>query len=363
MFNLPDKWSPLKSIVLGRSYPEEFYNSVKNNKIRSCLQQIANETEEDFQYFEQQLKSHNIEVFRPVLDPLDNINNYIDVEGRIQTNFKHVDGQLINQTTNKQNIFVSNTLIPKPPMTPRDSWVIVDNCILQTANDHPSTEHLIQTLDQDNKIINCWQKFGANMPGGNIFQIGKDIYLDKFDLDPVAMEKIINQFPNYRWHKLNIEGHADGTYHPVKPGAIISLYDIQTYSKTFPGWDVLYLPNQSWKLVLPFLEIKQKNGGKWWVPGQELNDEFTHFVNTWLTNWVGYVEETVFDVNCLVLDEKHVFVNNYNKDVFDFLKRHNMEPIIIPFKHRYFWDGGLHCITLEINRSGPVKDYFPERVE
>jgi hypothetical protein len=363
MFNLPDKWSPLKSTVLGRSYPEEFYNSIKNNKIRSCLQQIANETEEDFQYFEQQLKSHNVEVFRPVLDPLDRIHNYIDNEGKIQTNLKRVDGKLVNQATNEQNIFVSNTLIPKPPMTPRDSWAIVDDYILQTAIDHPSTEQLIQQLDQNNKIINCWQKFGTNMAGGNIFQIGKDMHIASFDLDATAMEKIINQFPNYRWHELNIEGHADGQYHPIKPGAIISLYDIQTYSKTFPGWEVLYLPNQSWKAVEGFLKIKNKNQGRWWLPDQEDNDEFTHFVDTWLTNWVGYVEETVFDVNCLVLDEKHVFVNNYNKDVFDFLKRHNIEPIIIPFRHRYFWDGGLHCITLEINRSGTIKDYFPGRAQ
>jgi hypothetical protein len=57
----------------------------------------------------------------------------------------------------------------------------------------------------------------------------------------------------------------------------------------------------------------------------------------------------------------NILSNNYNKEVFYFLKRHDMEPIITPFTHRYFWDGGLHCITLEINRSGTVKDYFPEK--
>jgi hypothetical protein len=140
------------------------------------------------------------------------------------------------------------------------------------------------------------------------------------------------------------------------------LHNVQTYSETFPGWDVLFLPNQSWSVVSGFLNIKYKNQGKWWLPEQEDNDEFTNFVETWLTNWVGYVEETVFDVNCLVLDEKHVFVNNYNQQVFDFLKKHNMEPIVIPFRHRYFWDGGLHCITLELQRQGKPQDYFPQRL-
>lgn len=62
--------------------------------------------------------------------------------------------------------------------------------------------------------------------------------------------------------------------------------------------------------------MKNKNH-KWWVPGEELNDDFTYFVETWLKDWVLYVEETVFDVNMLVIDEHNVVCNNYNKDVFD----------------------------------------------
>ena len=33
-----------------------------------------------------------------------------------------------------------------------------------------------------------------------------------------------------------------------------------------------------------------------------------------------------------------------------FLKKHNVEPVYIPWRHRYFWDGGLHCITLDLKR-------------
>ena len=65
---------------------------------------------------------------------------------------------------------------------------------------------------------------------------------------------------------------------------------------------------------------------------QEDNDEFTHFVETWLQDWVGYVEETVFDVNVLVLDEHHVCINNMNPTVIEFLKKHKMEPIHIPWR-------------------------------
>ena len=361
MFNLPNKWSPLKSVVLGRSYAEEFYKPVRNSKIRSCLQQIATETEEDYQYFEEQLKSAGVTVHRPVLDSSDSIENYVDINGKIRTNWQIKNNKEVNEQTNDQNVYVSNTLIPKPPMTPRDSWTVVGNTMLQTCIDHPSTELLIQNLANGNKIVDCWKTFNNDLPGGNIFQVGKDIYYSHPQL-PIQDQKLITDyFSEYRWNFLNICGHADGVFHPICPGAIISLHDIQTYSNTFPGWDVLYLPNQSWDLVRPFLSLKGKNAGKWWLPGQEENSEFTNFVETWLNNWVGFVEETVFDVNCLVLDEHHIFVNNYNKEVFDFLKKHKMEPIIIPFRHRYFWDGGLHCITLDIERQGSVVDYFPNR--
>jgi hypothetical protein len=122
------------------------------------------------------------------------------------------------------------------------------------------------------------------------------------------------------------------------------------------------LPDQSWDRVSAFNKIKHKVSGKWWVPGQEDNDEFTNFVESWLTNWVGFVQETVFDVNVLVLDEHHVCVSQPdNKQVNDFLKKHKMEPVYVPWRHRYFWDGGLHCITLDLYREGEQQNYFPQR--
>ena len=98
---------------------------------------------------------------------------------------------------------------------------------------------------------------------------------------------------------------------------------MQTYSELYPGWDVCYLPDQSWDKVSEFSKLKRKNKGKWWLAGEEDNDEFTNFVETWLQDWVGYVEETVFDVNVLVLDEHHVCVSNPNNEqVNTFLKNH-----------------------------------------
>jgi len=87
------------------------------------------------------------------------------------------------------------------------------------------------------------------------------------------------------------------------------------------------------------------------VPGEENSDDFSNYVETYLRDWVGYVEETVFEVNMLSLDQNTILVNNYNKKVFDFLEKNKVTPVIAPFRHRWFWDGGVHCITQDLYRE------------
>ena len=45
----------------------------------------------------------------------------------------------------------------------------------------------------------------------------------------------------------------------------------------------------------------------------EYNDEFIEFAETWLSHWLGYVEESVFDVNILVIDEKNIIEEPGNR--------------------------------------------------
>ena len=148
---------------------------------------------------------------------------------------------------------------------------------------------------------------------------------------------------------------------PVCPGLIISISGSSSYKDSFPGWEKVYLPNESWKKVKPFLKMKSKNQGKWWIKGEEDNDDLINYIETWLGDWVTYVEESVFDVNMLSIDEKNIICNGYNKQAFDAFERYGVTPHIINFRHRYFWDGGLHCITTDLWREGDRKDYFPDR--
>jgi hypothetical protein len=377
--------------MLGEFYSPEFFNDIKNTKVKSALQRITNETQEDLEGYEKVLKEFGCDVIRPDIDKNDSIMNYTDYDGKL-------------------------TKIPRGPLQPRDAQLVIGNDLFYSGWwDHPGIKQKLTRYDNNFKHIssplsersyrNCkddsapnWpdykdyvERFINKQPLSNepsvhheiydlqladtsfpvyapcITVIGRDIYVDvSTDMDSVLVnyyfKEFAEMFPSFRINLLNIGGHNDSCFNTIKPGAILSLREIQRYNKTFPDWDVCYLPDQSWKKVEKFTKLKHQNQGKWWVPGEEENDEFTHFVETWLQDWVGYVEETVFDVNVLVLDEKHVCVSQLdNKTVNAFLKKHNMEPVYVPWRHRYFWDGGLHCITLDLVREGTQQDYFPNR--
>ena len=42
--------------------------------------------------------------------------------------------------------------------------------------------------------------------------------------------------------------------------------------------------------------MKNKNQGRWWIKGEEDNQDLIDYIDTWLDHWVTYVEETVFDI-------------------------------------------------------------------
>lgn len=332
-FNAP--WDPLKKVWVGSSYCTEFYEPIKNGHIRDSLQKIATETEEDYLNLVATLKEFDIEVDRPVIDRNLTIMDYVKDDGRMDYN--------------NANSF---TLIPKPPMQPRDTILIVGDILLETNKEI----HWFKDLLKCNKISttqNAQLPFDA--PLVNV--IGDHLIVDCRD-HPWLADYMQQLFPDKIVVPVYIGGHNDAVFCPVRPGLIISTYHHNNYTSTFPNWEIKYIENQSWNAIPGWRNFKHSNVGKWWVPDSDNNPEFSNFVETWLVNWLGYVEETVFDVNMLQINEEVILVNNYNKEMFEFFKTKHIEPIIVPFRHRFFWDGGIHCITADIYREGESHGYI-----
>ena len=379
MFSVYQHWDPLQTCVVGRSYPPEFYSWIQNSRVRQLFEKIAIETEEDFQKIIAKLKSFGVKIVRPNLD---------------------------------LDLAFDGTKYQAPPMTPRDYMVMIEQTLYSTVGfewnkfykdvkaDHwpwyNSVEQFLNCVDQDiiaevkdlhqleqyqqcsSFLHHCYQPvfdlvraqgnpikvgdMGPSVIGSMVTRIGHDLYFgtENYHSDHSEYQRCLDrEFATTRNHIVNTGGHSDGTYCPVCPGLIISLYDVPCYADTFPGWEVVYLKGKGWDEVKPFLDLKEKNKGKWWIPGFEYDNQVTDLVETWLAHWTGYVEETVFDINMLMVDPKNVLVFNHNQQVFEALERHGITPHVVTFRHRYFWDGGIHCVTTDLDRLGIKQDFFP----
>ena len=407
MYSVHQPWDPLKVCVVGRSYPPEFYSFITNPRLRSLFERIAIETEQDFQSLIALLEKFNVKVVRPNVPTVQ-----LD---RLLTQNRRIPGP-ISMIPRDQMIMVGSnffvfpydcigiksqgkTIIPtnwtkknydnlKGPDWPQEftpfeqlpDWIQQECKTLLQFDFVPGDdrEEIIAKSSQfewwspvtdlvksagNHMIENQYHDILNQIPAAGVTRIGRDLFFgisESADIDKI--KKLTEHFfPDYRNHLVTTGGHIDGCFTPVKPGLIISTLDMPTYAKTFPGWEVVYLAGESFNKMKPFLDLKQKNQGKWWIKGSEYDSELIEYVETWLQDWVGYVEESVFDVNALMIDQQNIIVSSYNKTAFDAFERYGVTPHICSLRHRYFWDGGIHCVTLDLDREGVQQDWFPER--
>ena len=408
-YSVYQHWDPLNVCVVGRSYPPEFYSWIENPRLRSLFERIAIETEEDLSNVQRKLEEFNVKVVRPntpnvLVDSFLTSNNRVpgptgmiprDQMTMIGENFflfphEHTavksSGRFVDLNDWDQQKYDQL----KGPDWPDKFTKFLDlpdwikhevaedfNITVNETNEH--FEEIVTkaglynwwgpVIDEvkanGNKIYTNLEDSALNLLTVNgIWRIGKDLYLgsgNHVDKDILHSQISEKYFPEYRCHYISTDGHIDGCFSPLVPGLILSIADMDSYAETFPDWEVVYLQGESWNKIKPFLALKEHNQGKWWIKGHEYDDELTQYVETWLTDWVGYVEESVFDVNILVIDEKNVIVSNYNKKAFDAFERYGVTPHVCPLRHRYFWDGGLHCVTADLDRTGKMQDHFGKR--
>ena len=326
MFNIHCQWHPLKTCIVGRTYDSSFF---ENTPAADKIAKVCEETEEDLQSMITILKQFNVTVLRPELDKNDRFENY------------------------------QRQAIPRPPIAPRDALVVVGNTLFEFGDDHPSIRNCINSKPKRSMFSPTRKPL--ELPAPSITQLGKDILLDTQCFNKWEIQWIEKQLPNYRINKISVGGHNDGSFIILKPGVVISLSNTIDWKTYFPDWKVFEVDNDKHKYCQQWLIDSKINQGKWWIPGQEDDTELAKFVDNWLNEWTGYAAETVFSINALIIDESHVIINTERKDVIEFLQSNGITAIVCPQRHQYFWDNGIHCMTLDLYREGDIFDLFPSR--
>jgi glycine amidinotransferase/scyllo-inosamine-4-phosphate amidinotransferase 1 len=344
LINSYTSWQPLEEVIVGRAYAPDYFDFIENAQVRNQLQQILAETEEDLANLQKTIEMFGAQVRRP------NLPN------------KH----------RFQQEQIKGHGAPLPPLTPRDWQITLGDRLLRVL--------AVQELDQLCNEYETAQPGSVVNPHGSsgwdetcilngasascIVRVGRDVFFDNSDfLRPDQTRWIVDNVlgSEYRIHEAITDGHGDAVFAILKPGVLLSSkHDVNlNLSADFPGWDVCKIWDSSIWAAMEVGKFKyEQSPGAWYVQGQTPTPEFTDFVNTYLTKWTGFVAETVFDVNCLVLDESHVIFSAYNREVFDYCRKHKIEPIISELRHSYFWDGGISCCTQDIRRRGGLETYL-----
>lgn len=328
-------FQPLKEVWLGDSYPSHFFNQIKNTQLRDLCLMVNEITKEDLHKIQKTIESFGVKVCRP--------------------NFDSVD-QYVDEYDN----------LIKPPITPRDWALVLDDTLYIIPQYISGVEPFQADIDRyqkHNQNVRVLNRFQANSedwcwltyPG--VVRVGRDIFIDynPNNLNQAnAVKNIASALSKkYRVHLGITADHSDGVFCPVSPGNIIATHYRTHYSTGWPNWNVLNLPDST----------RSKNNGfngNWWVPGVDLchfNDSMISSIQSWL----GNSSETVFEVNMLVIDEKNVLVLAYDDYICGALESIGLTPHVVNFRTRGFWDGGLHCLTLDIHRDGNCIDYWPDR--
>jgi glycine amidinotransferase/scyllo-inosamine-4-phosphate amidinotransferase 1 len=339
MINSYTSWQPLEEVIVGRCYTPDYFDFIENAQVRNQIQQIMAETEEDLNGLVRTIETYGAKVHRPRLLGKDHF----------------------------QEQAVSGSVPNLPPLTPRDHQITLGDKLLRVLPMHElhpiCDQYADQVISPHGRIYNP-NNIMAGASASCIVRVGRDVFFDNSEwLKPEQTRWIVDNVlgPEYRVHEAVTDGHGDAVFAILKPGVILSSkHDVNlNFDRDFPGWEVCKIWDSSIWAAMEVGKFKEENfNGRWYVQGAKPTEEFANYVDTYLKDWVGYVSETVFDVNCLVLDEQNVIFSAYNKQVFDFCEKHSINPIISELRHSYFWDGGVSCCTQDLQRRGSLETYL-----
>ena len=328
MINSNFGFTPLREVWLGDCYPASWYDHLPNI-VADPFRQITEWTKEDTGKLQKFLESRGIVVRRPVFESID---DHINDAG----------------------------ILSKPPITPRDNYITLGSTLYSLHKyvekdpwRHVMNQYIEQGLDAQipkDLSINC-------MSPPSVVRVGRDLYVDINTHIPVwgyTCEWMIELAQDYRINICSTNGHSDAVFCPVAPGLIATTHYKTDYSKTFPDWEVFRIPGNLNNFTHP------KN---WFLDNRSIdnNETFAQHILDVASSWVGNFSETVPEVNMLVIDEKNVVAMKEFPPLVQWLEKHGITVHHFDLRTRSFWDGGWHCLTLDIHREDTKSDLFPQR--
>jgi len=384
-------YSQLRTIVLGSYFPAEYFDFIDDVEIRNSLMKIAKEINEDLDYYQQVLENHKVKVLRPTLPskkefidnwnatgqflspPLQPRNNHSVVGNTLYQltttdNIEHINavlpGEIVNLSTSNRQVFSKGCQDNIDCYnTTENVWYAREKYQELAGSDWPDFYNYVKGVRSGvPSIANEMESFKdtlryetkefTELTGPNLFPVDNKLYID------------CKEYLEYgEWVRQNIvfdgelvvmnstAAHTDGCFVVLGNNVIIGIVPGIDYEKLFPGYRVVRASDSYQETADKRKDIGGFTKKRWWIPGEEGNTKLVNYVDVYMQNYIGNAYETSFDLNVLAINANTICMIVCDPDVVGQLNDFGIAVIEIPWRHRFFVDCGIHCLTLDLHRE------------
>ena len=346
------EYDPLEEIIVADTYLPGDADALFPGRDLSSFNRILEETKQDFDGLANYLSAGGIKVHRPQV---------------------HKFSQAVAMPGFDVNF-------PMSPVVPRDQYKVQGNTILQTYTSMPdryfdsiSYYNIFQNMFeqgynwisqpppglQNLGVQDAWYASAGQIYKGRLadkllwhtatmFSVGDAVIIN--DQGPgtnLGLEWIKRNLPDYNFvhnHSTSMRnfGHIDHGFFMIDDETVIH-GGLQWVPQVLRDKHLIDVSEHVSEIKLDkylkdYLVTKGKNDLDW--------------MDKYLENWRGYVQEVCFDLNVLVIDRHNVVFARELPDLFRLLESHQIECHVCPQRHMLYWEGGVHCATLDVKRHG-----------
>lgn len=344
------EWDSLTEIIVGDSYQPGDLDWAIEGSARKLFNRILNETKEDLDNLADYLSKMGIKVYRPKVT-------------KYQSGISFPDFSI---------------KIPTAPIVPRDQYIVYGNTIYQTYTSMP--DRYLDSINYNHIFVELFNE-GYNWISQPPPVLETLSETEKWWTDGYSQyQKLNNQM---LWHTATMFKAGDAILtNPKGPGNQLGLKwmkrnldarIVHNNSSAMNGWGHIdhgfFMTDDDKVFTL----------GKSWLPNCLSNKEcinienlvvsfpFRNFISDftetegkyskdwlekWLTEWKGYTQEVCFDTNVLVISPTDIMFSNEQPKLFKLLESMGINCHVCKQRHGFFWEAGIHCLTLDIKRIG-----------
>jgi hypothetical protein len=371
MYSVNREWDRLDVCVVGRSYPTTFYDWIPNHNVRETMQAMAQATCSGLEHLANILEQHGVTVLRPNIPseanpehfplPPQQPRDHMFMAGNVFC-YNDTYWQRYYQNVKLPHWFDYDDLDQFLAMAPASQIAELeargglDDEIRYIRKFGSAYGHVVDHVKQQGNLVHNldWAD------GGQIMRLDLDwIWGTNNHTDLVNAQRYQQRWPNIQHHVVNSAGHIDGIFCVPKPGVLIAVDEPDChidYESIVPGWHIYRLAGSSLMRDLArgseMQQFVQRTQGRWWLPGAEKDAKMTAYIENQFKHWFGHSWESSFDVNILSIDQHNVITTSADAQFLDILAKHDITAHVLDqhFSTMYFWDGGIHCMTAELNR-------------